>query len=135
MDEVDGELVEPEWSMPGLDKGMYCITPRPEYWHLDKHSRQKKRTRRHQLPLVPGFARTAYSTQGYTLPAGKVDLNLHDHADPVTGYVAMSRFKRADDVLIIQPFDLAVFQQGIADQPRLLLERLRDMKKDINILR
>ena len=44
----------------------------------------------------------------------------------------MSRFKRADDVLIIQPFDLAIFQQGIADQPRLLLDRLRDMKKDMS---
>ena len=40
--------------------------------------------------------------QGFTLPAGKVDLNLSSHADPVTGYVAMSRFNKADDVLIIQ---------------------------------
>ena len=70
--------------------------------------------------------------QGFTLPVGKVDLNLRHYADPVTGYVAMSRFRRADDVLILQPFDLAVFQQGIADQPRLLLERLRDPEKDMS---
>ena len=28
-------------------------------------------------------------------------------------------------MLILQPFDLAVFQQGVADQPALLLEHLR----------
>ena len=50
--------------------------------------------------------------------------------DPVTGYVALSRFKQADHVLIIQPFDLAVFQQGVPDQPALLLEHLRG--KDIS---
>lgn len=33
-------------------------------------------------------------------------------------------------VLIIQPFDLAVFQQGVPDQPALLLEHLRG--KDIS---
>ena len=47
-------------------------------------------------------------------------MNLRD-ADSVTGYVAMSRFKGTEDVLLIQPFDLAIYQQGIADQPRLLL--------------
>ena len=69
--------------------------------------------------------------QGFTLPAGTVDLNLGPRADPVTGYVAMSRFKRADDVLILQPFDLSVFQQGVAEEANLLLEHLRG--NDINI--
>lgn len=82
----------------------------------------------------PGFARTAYSMQGRTLHAGMVDLNLRDQADPVTGYVAMSRFKKAEDVLILQAFDLSVFQQGIADQPKLLLERLRNLHKPISEL-
>ena len=40
--------------------------------------------------------------QTQNVPAGKVGLNLSAPADPVTGYVAMSRFKKADDVLIIQ---------------------------------
>jgi hypothetical protein len=60
--------------------------------------------------------------QGFTLPAGKVDLNLTGKADPVTAYVALSRFKRADDVLILQAFDLRTFQEGVADQPALLLK-------------
>ena len=93
--------------------------------------------RRHQLPVAPDFARTIYSMQGFTLPAGKVDLNLGAHSDPVTGYVALSRFRRADDVLILQPFELEVFQQGVADQPALLLEKLRgqDISEGLRVLK
>ena len=77
--------------------------PTPEYWHLDaKASHLHMKIRQNQMPVAPDFGRTAYSMQGFTLHAGKVDLNLSAHADPVTGYVAMSRFKKADDVLIIQ---------------------------------
>ena len=101
--------------MSGWVHRVYCIAPKPEYWYLDANSKQKHmKIRRYQLPIAPDFARTAYSMQGFTLPAGTVDLNLGPRADPVTGYVAMSRFKRADDVLILQPFELAVFQQGLS---------------------
>ena len=86
-----------------MDNGVYCVGPTPEYWHLDaKASHLHMKIRQNQMPVAPDFGRTAYSMQGFTLPAGKVDLNLSAHADPVTGYVAMSRFKKADDVLIIQ---------------------------------
>ena len=36
--------------------------------------------------------------------------------------MVMSRFKKADDVLILQPFAIKLFQQGVPDQPRLLLK-------------
>ena len=58
--------------------------------------------------------------QGFALPAGKIDLNLSSNMDATTAYVAMSRFRSANDAIILQPFDLAVFQQGVADQPTLL---------------
>ena len=76
------------------------------------------------MPVAPDFARTAYSMQGFTLPEGKVDLNMSSNTDPVTGYIALSRFKKADDVVIMQPFDISVFKQGAADQPVLLLRHL-----------
>ena len=47
----------------------------------------------------------------------KIDLNLSKSADPATLYVAVSRFLKADDVLILQPFSIEVFQQGVPDQP------------------
>ena len=126
MDDVDGVPTVPGWSVAGMENGVYCIAPKPEYWYLDAKTRgARMKIRRHQLPLAPDFARTIYSMQGFTLDAGKVDLNLDAYSDPVTGYVPLSRFRTADDVLILQPFDLAVFQQGVPDQPALLLQYLR----------
>ena len=55
------------------------------------------------------------------------------NADAVTAYVAMSRFKTANDLIILQPFDLQTFQQGVPGQPTLLLKYLSlDNKGDIH---
>ena len=40
----------------------------------------------------------------------------------MTGYVALSRFKKAEDVLILQPFELELFQQGAPEQATILHE-------------
>jgi hypothetical protein len=37
-DEVDGEKVVPGWSIAGMENGVYCITPKPEYWYLDNNA-------------------------------------------------------------------------------------------------
>ena len=130
-DEVEGKMVVPGWNVANMQNGVYCIVPKLEYWHLDANSGQKHmKISRRQLPIVPNFARTAYSLQGWTLPAGKVDLNLSKSTDPVTGYVALSRFKRADDVLILQPFPLQTFQQGAPEQPEILLLYLYPEKRE-----
>ena len=60
--------------------------------------------------------------QGGTLCTRKIDLTMSSPMDPTTGYVAMSRFKKADDLLIMQPFDLAFYQQGPMLEPTLFLE-------------
>ena len=129
----DGVKVSPEWNVASMQNGVYCISPKPEYWCLDsKANRSHMRIRRHQLPIAPDFARTAYSLQGFTLPVGKVDLNLGTHSDPVTGYVALSRFKKADDVLILQAVDLETFQQGAAELPMLLQQHLSTLPPGSN---
>jgi len=127
----DGKRVPANWSVGGMPPGVYCIAPNTEHWYLDaKASFSHMRIKRQQLGVAPDFARTAYSMQGFTLPAGKIDLNLSKQADPVTLYVAMSRFKKADDVLILQPFDISAFQEGVPDQPALLLEYLSCKNED-----
>jgi hypothetical protein len=124
-DEKEGLKVLPAWSVAGLGSGVYAIRPKPEYWYLDaKAAYSHQKISRHQLPIAPDFGRTAYSMQGFTLPAGKIDLNLGVNADAVTAYVAMSRFKTANDLIILQPFDLQTFQQGVPGQPTLLLKYL-----------
>ena len=129
-EKIGNKDVPPGWSIANLENGVYAISPNSKYWYLDakkKHSHM--RIRRNQLPIAPDFARTAYSMQGFTLLAGKIDLKLSKFMDAVTAYVAMSRFKRADDVLILQPFDLEVFQQGVPDQPALLLKYISSIDK------
>ena len=45
----------------------------------------------------------------------------------------MSRFKAANDLIILQPFDLQTFQQGVPGQPALLLKYLSlENKGDIH---
>jgi hypothetical protein len=64
--------------------------------------------------------------QGFTLSAAKVDLNMNTMADPVTGYIALSRVKRAEHILIMQAFDISLFQQGAPRQPDLMLIYLEE---------
>lgn len=134
-DEVDGEDMPSHWSIAGMPPGVYCISPKSKYWYLDANaSYSHMRIKRTQLPVAPNFARTAYSMQGFTLSAGKIDLNVSKHADPATLYVAMSRFRKADDVLILQPFNLDVFQQGVPDQPRLLMACIAKDRNEVTRL-
>ena len=62
-----------------------------------------------------------------------LDLCLSDETNPTTAYVALSRVRGANDVLIIQNFDIEPFQQGIPVGPKWLLKTLRgeDLSADI----
>ena len=115
-DDLDAK-VPCAWKIGDLPQGVYPVTPVSRIWDFNNN-----KVSRYQLPLIPAFARTAYSMQGRTLCKGKIDLTMSSPMDPTTGYVAMSRFKKADDVLIMQPFDLAFYQQGPMLEPTLFLE-------------
>jgi hypothetical protein len=60
--------------------------------------------------------------QGRTVAAGKIDLRMT--LDATNGYVAVSRFRSADSVLILQAFDLEFFQQGEPLEPAMMLKFL-----------
>ena len=83
------------------------------------------RVKRHQFPIAPDFARTAYSMQGQTLQSAIVDLNFDKTTNPVTAYVALSRVCTSQDILIMQPFTLQPFQQGVPPDADMLLNHLR----------
>ena len=58
---------------------------------------------------------------------GTGDLKVGRNTDATMLYVAISRFRRADDLLILQPFDVEVLQQGEPPQAAFLLEHLQLM--------
>jgi len=106
--------------------GAYPVKPSKKSWYVDSNRRHPVlRVNRSQLPVGPDYARTAYSTQGLTLDAAMVDLCFDESADAATAYVALSRVRSADDILIMQPFTLDLFQKGMPIGPRLLLKKLR----------
>ena len=73
------------------------------------------------------FASTVCSSQGLTIGTGVVDLKVGRNTDATTLYVAISRFRRMDHLLILQPFDIEVLQQGEPAQAAFLLEHLELM--------
>ena len=60
--------------------------------------------------------------QGRTLSKDKIDLTMSSPMDPTTGYVAMSRFRSASGVLVMQPFDLKFYRQGPTLEPEMFIQ-------------
>jgi len=66
---------------------------------------------RTQLPIVPAFAITNYKAQGLTMNKIVVDLQVPIGTLQVASiYVPLSRVKRAEDIVILRPFDMKVLQ-------------------------
>jgi ATP-dependent exoDNAse (exonuclease V) alpha subunit len=80
---------------------------------------------RTQLPLAPGFAVTCHSAQGATLDAAVVELNLPPGANPIAAYIAISRVRHREDVLIVSHFKPDVFRIGTPPDRAALLEHFR----------
>ena len=94
--------------------------------YLDKARKYPQlAVKRHQLPLAPAFSWTAHTAQGQTLPAAIVDMQIGTGTSPMSSYVAFTRVKKMEDLLIFRPFDLDLFNQGNLEGPELLLKILR----------
>ena len=116
------------WQLEGTEEpGLYPIVPRTADWYLDRGRKVKfLKVKRTQLPLSPGYAMTAHSSQGKTLPAVLLDLQVDRKVDPTIGTVAATRVRKREDVLIMRPFSQFLYQRGPAsDGPDLLLQKLR----------
>ena len=121
------------WQLDGIDEpGVYPIRPRKEDWYLDgkrKHSVLK--IKRRQIPLTPAFAITAHASQGKTKRAIMLDLSVDKRVDTTIGAVGASRVRCREDCLILRPFPLWLFQRGVPDGPKLLLQKLRGEDVDL----
>ena len=117
------------WSIAGMEPGVYPITRSGKDWWLDRRRRHgcQQRIKRYQFPIAPDYARTAYSAQGLTLEAAAVDLNFNTAHDisARTGYVAVTRVRCADDIILLQAFERETFQRGVALQPKLMLAKIK----------
>ena len=116
-----------KWKLPGTpDTGIYPVEPTNADWYLDRRRLQPKlKIKRRQLPLAPGFAMTANASQGQTLNAAVVDLRVSKEASCITGYVALSRVKKKEDIVLVRSFDRDMFSKPPLLSPLLLLKHLR----------
>ncbi|CAE7897803.1 pfh1, partial [Symbiodinium necroappetens] len=115
------------WQLPGTpEPGIYPLRPVTEAWFLDRgRENPVLKVKRKQLQLTPAFAITAHSSQGKTLDATLLDLNVDKNVHQTLGTVAASRVRSREDVLILRPFPLWLFQRGSPEGPDLLLKTLR----------
>ena len=129
----DKDGKELDWTLEGMSEpGLYPIVPVKRNWYLDKGRLhpvlQHTRT---QLPLMPAFAMTAHAAQGQTFSDGAiVDLRLGGSSSAMASYVAITRVKRRQDLLIYRPFPQKLFQDGQKPGLDLLMKVWRG--EDIN---
>ena len=75
---------------------------------------------------------TSHSAQGQTFSTGAiVDLCIGGSSSTMSSYVALTRVERRNDLLILRPFPLQLFQQGQKPGMELLLRTWRG-DKDID---
>ena len=114
--------------MRGLpENGLYPVVPKKRTWYLDKTKKYPQlKISRQQLPLAPAYAITSHASQGQTLEDGAiVDLKIGKGTSPISSYVALTRVKNRNKLLIYRPFERELFTQGEAEGPALLMKKLR----------
>ena len=119
-----------EWQLEGTaEPGLYPVVPKGADWYLDRNKADKHkqvlRVRRTQLPLTPAYGMTAHFSQGKTLRAALVDLCVDKRVNQSYGVVTTTRVRSREDVLILRPFPLWLYQRGRHVGSELLLQQLR----------
>ena len=120
------------WIIDGIDEaGVYPIRPCKSDWYLDQRcAKPKLNVKRYQLPLAPAYSIAAHGSQGQTLRAAMLDLAIGRGVSLIASYVAMTRARRKEDLLIYREFLREVFAQGAPEGPSLLLRQLRGDRID-----
>ena len=82
--------------------------------------------RRRGYGMIPNFATTIDGATGQTIDKGISDLgtwmDVATSTRAMKGYIALSRVRCADDILVAQPFSPCLFTQGKQHWPSLLLD-------------
>ena len=108
----------------GSGTNVFSMRPLQTCWHLDRECTVE--IWRKGFPLVPNFSSTIDSATGQTLHAAVPDLGDEycppSHTGAMKGYIALSRVREADGLLIAQPFSPLLFNMGAQPWPTLLFD-------------
>ena len=130
-------LTEQTWQIGSLPPNVLPVAPVRSTWFLDAgRTKPQLAISRRQFPLAPAFASTAHAAQGQTLSQGVIaDLQIGANGNPFTSYVAMTRVKDRQHLLVYRPFDAKPFQRGIGVGRELLLRVWRQEDIDWDAIR
>ena len=121
------------WTLPGAPgPGIYPVFKTERTWYLDGYRGKKAilGIKRNQIPLAPALALTAHAAQGQTKEAVIADLVIGRGVSSISSYVALTRIKNREGLMIYRPFDREPFTHGIPQGTAFLLGKLRGEKLD-----
>ena len=102
---------------------------KPEYKIWSRDRALNARVRRKGFEVVPDFGGTAHAYCGENLKIATGDLLEWDRYPTLDSmlqaYIIKSRVSSVENLLIVQPYSLALFNQGVLPGPDLLLRKQR----------
>ena len=120
------------WTLDGANgpcmdgPGLYPVKPVTHTWYLDSYrDHSVLAVKRTQLLLTPGLASTAHAAQGTTQKAVIADLRLGRGVSWMSTYVAITRVRRREHLLIYRPFGREPYTHGEMEGTKLLLQKLQ----------
>jgi len=122
-----------DWKLHSkLPAGVFPLKSVRRTWTVNKKTEAKAERRGFQL--LPDYACTAHMVQGMTLLAMLADcgdlLDISQLKDMLASYVALSRVRAADGLLILRTFSRMLFKQGPPPGPHVLMKLLRARLND-----
>ena len=80
--------------------------------------------------MAPALALTAHAAQGQTKEAVIADLVIGRGVSSISSYVALTRIRNHEGLMIYRPFDREPFTHGIPQGTAFLLGKMRGGKLD-----
>ena len=116
-----------QWQPPGTAECGICLfKSRQQTWFLDAYRKKPLLAiHRIQIQLAAAFGSTAHAGQGQTLGAVIADLQEGRGVSTLASYVAITRVRTRDDLLIFRPFPRSLYCKGAEEGPTLLLQTPR----------
>ena len=112
---------------PDLPVGVFPLRPVKREWVVNRTTDAK--VTRKGFQLLPDFACTAHMVQGGNLEAALTDCgdvtDMPGLQEMLTAYVAFSRVKRAETLLMLRSFSPNLFSHGPPPGPHCLMKLLR----------
>ena len=114
---------------PGLPENHFPLSPATTYWNLPSEPGERMQVKSIGFPLIPYFSSTIDSITGKTVDKGIMDTGdwteSTSYYRAMKIYIALSRVKKADDILLTNMLSPCLFRCGPFPWPTRLMQHMR----------